>query len=145
MTRTFSKAYGLAGIRLGWCYSSPRVSSILSKVKAPFNANIFAQQLALIAIKDQDHIKLTVRQNKINKEWFEQELIKLGIKTLPSYANFSFIELTDEKAMLIFKALEQKGILIRQLKSYNLSNCLRISIGTLEDMKKIISTIEGVL
>lgn len=145
ITRTFSKAYGLAGIRLGWCYASSKVASILSRVKGPFNTNTFAQNLALIALKDQDHIAMIVKKNKINKEWFERELSKINIKTIESYANFSFIESTNEIAFLITQALEKKGILIRQLHSYNLPNCLRISIGTLEDMKNIIQIIKGVL
>ena len=145
ITRTFSKAYGLAGIRLGWCYSSPKVASILSRVKGPFNTNSFAQRLALIALEDQSHISMIVEKNKVNKEWFEKKLNKLDIKTIESYANFSFIESTNEMAILIANALEKEGILIRQLQSYNLPNCLRISIGALEDMKKIIKIIEGLL
>ena len=145
MTRTFSKAYGLAGIRLGWCYTSPKVASILNKVKGPFNANSLSLKLASIALKDQDHIKMTVSENRINKEWFEGELNKLGIKTMVSYANFSFIVSTRKMAILITEALEKKGILIRQLQSYNLPNCLRISIGTMEDMKKIVQIIKVLL
>ena len=145
ITRTFSKAYGLAGIRLGWCYSSPKVASILSRIKSPFNTSTHAQQLALLAIQDQQHIASIVSENKINKEWFEKRLNQLGIKTLPSYANFTFIESTNEMAILIARTLEEKGILIRQLQSYNLSNCLRITIGSLEDMKKITKIIAGLL
>lgn len=145
ITRTFSKVYGLAGIRLGWCYSSPKVTSILNRVKGPFNTSTLAQNLALLAIKDQEHISLTVKQNKFNKKWFEMELNKLGIKTIDTYTNFSFIESTNEIAILIAQTLEKKGILIRQLHSYNLPNCLRISIGTLEDMKKTIKVIEDLL
>ena len=145
ITRTFSKAYGLAGIRLGWCYSSPKVASILSRVKGPFNTNTIAQNFALIALEDQEHIAISVKENQINKNWFEKELNKLGIKTIKTFANFSFIESNKEKALLITKALEKEGILIRQLESYNLPNCLRISIGTLEDMKRIIKIIESLL
>ena len=145
ITRTFSKAYGLAGIRLGWCYSSPKIASILNLVKGPFNTSSLAQKIALIALEDQDHIKMISNQNKINKDWFEKELKRLNIKTLPSYANFSFIESTNDKVILICEALEKEGILIRQLISYNLPHCLRISIGVLEDMKKVIKVIEGLM
>ena len=145
MTRTFSKAYGLAGIRLGWCYSSPGIASILRRVKGPFNINTFAQNLALTAIQDQDHIKITVKENKISKLWFEKELKVLNIKVIETYANFSLIETTNKMAIIISQSLEKKGILIRQLDSYNLPNCLRISIGNLEDMKKIIKIIKSLL
>ena len=110
LTRTFSKVYGLAGIRLGWCYGSPKVASILSRVKGPFNTSTVAQHIALIALQDQQHIEMVVKENRINKKWFEKELNRLGIKTIQSYAN-----------------------------------CLRISIGTMENMKKIIYVIEGLL
>ena len=145
MTRTFSKVYGLAGIRLGWCYSSPKVTSILNKVKGPFNIGTLAQHFALIAINDQDHVKMTVKKNQINKKWFEKELSRLNINTVKTYTNFSLIESTNEMAIIITEALEKEGILIRQLDSYNLPNCLRISIGNLDDMKKIIKIIECLL
>jgi histidinol-phosphate aminotransferase len=145
LTRTFSKVYGLAGIRLGWCYSSPKVASILNRVKGPYNTNTLAQNLAIVALQDQKHIAMIVKENRNNKEWFETELKRLGIKVLPSYANFSFIETTNEMAISIAQALEIEGILIRQLQSYNLPNCLRITIGTLENMKKIIKIIQGLL
>ena len=97
-TRTFSKVYGLAGIRLGWCYSSIKVANILNKVKGPFNTNSFAQHLAMIALKDQDHIKKVLNTNKENKIWFEKELERMKFKYIQSFANFVFIELTELKA-----------------------------------------------
>ena len=145
LTRTFSKAYGLAGIRLGWCYTSVKVASILNKVKGPFNTNSIAQKIALIALKDQNHIQLSLKENKRNKEWFEKELKKLGIKTLQTYSNFSFIESTIEVAKNIADNLEKEGILIRQLNSYNLPHCLRITIGKMKDMQQIIKIIEGLI
>jgi histidinol-phosphate aminotransferase len=69
LTRTFSKAYGLAAIRLGWCYSSPIVASILSRVKGPFNTNTIAQDVALKALQDQNHIDNVILENKKNKDW----------------------------------------------------------------------------
>ena len=145
LTRTFSKAYGLAGIRLGWCYSSPRVSSILARVKGPFNTNTIAQKIAIIALQDQDHINMVIKENKKNKKWFEAELKKLNIKFFPSYANFSFLELSESDAKKISDTLLKNGIIIRQLDSYNLPHCLRITIGTMADMKKTIEILKGLL
>lgn len=145
LTRTFSKAYGLAGIRLGWCYSSPRVSSILARVKGPFNTNTIAQKIAIIALQDQDHINMVIKKNKKNKKWFEAELKKLNIKFFPSYANFSFLELSESDAKKISDTLLKNGIIIRQLDSYNLPHCLRITIGTMADMKKTIEILKGLL
>ena len=145
LTRTFSKAYGLAGIRLGWCYASPRVSSILARVKGPFNTNTLAQKIAIVALQDQDHVNMVVKVNKKNKEWFEKELKKLNINFFPSYANFSFLELSESDAKMISDALLKNGIIIRQLDSYNLPHCLRITIGTMEDMQKTIEVLKDLL
>ena len=145
LTRTFSKAYGLAGIRLGWCYASPRVSSILGRVKGPFNTSTIAQKMAIEVLQDQDHINMVIRENKNNKKWFEDELKKLDIKIFPSYANFSFLELSKNYAKKISTTLLKNGIIVRQLDSYNLPHCLRITIGTIEDMKKIIEILRTLL
>ncbi len=142
ITRTFSKAYGLAGIRLGWCYSSKNVASIISKVKGPFNTNVFAQQIAIEALQDQQHLKYVVAENKKNMEWFIQKLVELGLKFLPSFANFVFIECTNSKTDKIFDELLKNGIIVRQLNSYNLPNCIRITIGTMDEMKKVVSVLE---
>ena len=142
LTRTFSKAYGLAGIRLGWCYASQRVSSILSRVKGPFNTSTIAQKIAVIALQDQDHVNMVVKENKKNKKWFEEELKKLNIKFFPSYANFSFLKLSENDAKKISDILLKNGIIIRQLDSYNLPHCLRITIGTMVDMQKTIEVLK---
>jgi len=142
LTRTFSKAYGLAGIRLGWCYASQRVSSILARVKGPFNTSTIAQKIAFIALQDQDHVNMVVKENKKNKKWFEEELKKLNIKFFPSYANFSFLKLSENDAKKISDILLKNGIIIRQLDSYNLPHCLRITIGTMVDMQKTIEVLK---
>ena len=142
LTRTFSKAYGLAGIRLGWCYASQRVSSILARVKGPFNTSTIAQKIAVIALQDQDHVNMVVKENKKNKKWFEEELKKLNIKFFPSYANFSFLKLSENDAKKISDILLKNGIIIRQLDSYNLPHCLRITIGTMVDMQKTIEVLK---
>ena len=143
LTRTFSKAYGLAGIRLGWCYASQRVSSILARVKGPFNTSTIAQKIAVVALQDQDHVNMVVKENKKNKKWFEEELKKLNIKFFPSYANFSFLKLSENDAKKISDILLKNGIIIRQLDSYNLPHCLRITIGTMVDMQKTIEVLKG--
>ena len=145
LTRTFSKAYGLAGIRLGWCYTSSGIASILSRVKGPFNTNTLAQKIAIIALQDPDHIMMVVEENKKNKEWFEKELTKLNIKFFPSYANFSFIESSKDNAKKMSETLLKNGIIVRQLDSYNLSHCLRITIGTMKEMQKTISVLESIV
>jgi len=142
ITRTFSKVYGLAGLRIGWCYSSKKVSDILNKVKGPFNTTSIAQNLAILALKDQDHINSVVKFNLETKNWFENELKKLELQTFPSEGNFAFIKTTEKKAKEIAKHLLESGILIRQLNSYKLPDCLRISIGTRKEMEITINSLQ---
>ena len=142
ITRTFSKAYGLAGIRLGWCYSSEKVASILNKVKGPFNTDSLSQEMGIIALDDKEYLNKVIKSNQEVKNWFEAELKKINIKTLPSEGNFSFVEMSDEEAKKIFAHLANSGIIVRQLDSYGLSNCLRITIGTKKEMEATINSLK---
>jgi len=144
-TRTFSKSYGLAGLRIGWSYGSLHVSSILNKVKGPFNTTLVSQEIAIAALKDQDHIDRVVKANIEVKNWFEKELRLLNIQTKPSVANFSFIETTLDHADKIAKHLMKDGILVRQLQSYDLPHCLRITIGTKSEMEFTINSLKRLL
>tara|TARA_Y100000590_G_scaffold462141_1_gene625492 strand:+ start:3291 stop:4643 length:1353 start_codon:yes stop_codon:yes gene_type:complete len=141
ITRTFSKAYGLAGIRLGWCYTSKKVALILNKIKPPFNVNSLALKISNVALEDIDYLDHVINKNKKNKIWFEEELNKLNIKFLPSFANFTLIECkhNSNESDEIYNLLIKNGIIIRQLHSYNLPNFLRITIGTKSEMKKIVN------
>ena len=142
ITRTFSKAYGLAGIRLGWCYSSEKVASILNKVKGPFNTQSLSQEMAIIALDDKEYLSKVIKSNRDTKSWFESELEKIKIKTRPSEGNFSFVEMSDQEAKKIFTHLANSGIIVRQLDSYGLPNCLRITIGTKEEMEATINSLK---
>ena len=143
ITRTFSKAYGLAGIRLGWCYSSEKVASILNKVKGPFNTQSLSQEMAIIALDDKEYLSKVIKYNRDTKRWVESELEKIKIKTRPSEGNFSFDEMSDQEAKKIFAHLANSGIIVRQLDSYGLPNCLRITIGTKEEMEATINSLKG--
>ena len=144
ITRTFSKAYGLAGLRIGWCYSSEKVALILNKVKGPFNTQSISQEIAIIALDDKDYLKKVIDNNHNIKNWFEEELKKLYINTRSSEGNFSFIETSEEKAIKISKHLTNEGILVRQLDSYGLPNCLRITIGTKQEMETTIKALKKI-
>ena len=140
MTRTFSKVYGLAALRIGWCYSSEKVANILNKVKGPFNTQTISQEIAMLALDDKEYLREVVNNNYKVKKWFEDELKKMDIKCGSSEGNFSFIQTSESKAREISTQLTNDGIIIRQLDSYGLPNCLRITIGTQQEM---IATIES--
>ena len=145
ITRTFSKVYGLAGIRLGWCYTSKKIASILNKVKPPFNGNKIALLMASAALNDVKYLKQTIKKNQTNREWFERELKKLNIKFLKSETNFIFIECkkNSNKSDNIYNLLLQNRIIVRQLNSYGLPHCLRITIGTKDEMIKTIDVLKN--
>ena len=145
LTRTFSKSYGLAGLRIGWCYSSFDIVSILNKVKGPFNTSFIAQEVAIAALEDQEYIEEIVSKNYKIKSWFEDQLMQLGINVRKTFANFTFIEETNNKVELITQGLLEDGIIVRKLDSYNLPNCLRITIGTQEEMNKTLESLKKVI
>jgi len=144
ITRTFSKVYGLAGCRIGWCYSSENVALILNKVKGPFNTQSISQEMAMLALDDKEYLKEIVHNNHKVKKWFENELNKLNIQSRPSEGNFSFIETSQKKAKEISAHLTNEGIIVRQLDSYGLPHCLRITIGTEEEMKATIKSLKKI-
>ena len=144
ITRTFSKVYGLAGCRIGWCYSSKKVGLILNKVKGPFNTQSTSQEMAMLALEDKEYLKEVVDNNQKIKDWFENELKKINIKSRASEGNFSFIETTEKNAKEILMHLTNDGIIIRQLDSYGLPNCLRITIGTKDEMAATIESLKKI-
>ena len=139
------RSYGLAGLRIGWCYSSFDIVSILNKVKGPFNTSFIAQEVAIAALEDQAYIEEIVSKNYKIKSWFEDQLMQLGINIRKTFANFTFIEETNNKVELITQGLLEDGIIVRKLDSYNLPNCLRITIGTQEEMNKTLESLKKVI
>jgi len=144
ITRTFSKVYGLAACRIGWCYSSEKIALILNKVKGPFNTQTISQEMAMLALEDKAYLKEVVENNQKIKDWFENELKKLNIESRPTEGNFSFIETTEKKAKEISAHLTNDGIIVRQLDSYGLPNCLRITIGTKDEMFATIESLKKI-
>ena len=120
-----------------------KLHQYLNNVQPPFNVNTLALKIASIALKDKEHLKQVIAMNTINKEWFRKELKKLNIDSLPSETNFIFIKCNSDTNMAekINSLLLANGIIIRQLHSYGLPNCLRITIGTKKEMEKIIEVL----
>ena len=143
LTRTFSKAYGLAALRIGWCYTSQKVADIIKKIKPPFNTTSISQAIAIKALEDSKYIDEIVKLNSEVKNWFESELKSLNIKTKITEGNFSLIETSNDGAVKISNHLAKDGIIVRNLDSYNLHNFLRVSIGTKEEMEKTINSLKN--
>ncbi len=143
LTRTFSKTYGLAALRIGWCYTSKKVANIINKIKPPFNTTSISQLMAIKVLEDQEYIEKIVQLNSKVKTWFENELNKLKFNTKETEGNFSLIQTSIEGADKIASHLASDGIIVRRLDSYNMSNFLRVSIGTKEEMEITINSLKN--
>ena len=131
LTRTFSKAYGLAGLRLGYAIAHPSISRILKKVIQPFTINMAALVAAEAALSDMPFLRETYKFNQQGREKVLAELTKLNLKTLPCFGNFVTVDM-GKNSLPIYQKLLQQGIIVRPLHAYGLPNYLRITIGTPE-------------
>lgn len=140
ITRTFSKAYGLAGLRMGYAISNPEIAMILKKVMQPFAINLAAITTANAALDDESFIKKTIALNNKERIVVQQDLNKQGYTSLPSSCNFITFECKNN-ADKLFQYLLEQGIIIRPLKSQGLTNHLRVTIGTEEQNQRFIETL----
>ena len=144
ITRTFSKAYSLAGLRLGWGYASKTLINMIKKLRPPFNLPPGAIAAGIAALNDDSHLLKVINHNNSIKSWFIDELNNLGFKAYKTQANFVFVVIPDKKnqsASLINDYLLSRGIAVRYLLSYGLKNALRITLGTKEELSKTLETL----
>ena len=147
ITRTFSKIYGLAGLRVGWGYGSKVIIDSLKQVKPPFNVNSPALSAAVVAIKDNAWLNKEVKHvNKWNDKFYK-EFKKLNIETNKSFTNFLLINFDRIKknSSNIFRLLASSGILVRKMDIYGIKNSLRVSIGKSDENKKFILNLKKVI
>jgi len=142
--RTFSKAFGLAGLRIGYGISSSEIADVLNRVRAPFNVNTLAQVAAIAALEDNEHLQRSIQTNRQGMAQLKAGLDKLGLKTLPSKANFITIDFAREAAP-IDRALLQRGVIVRPLAAYGMPNFLRVSIGTEAENARFLEALGEVL
>jgi histidinol-phosphate aminotransferase len=142
MTRTFSKIYGLAALRLGWMYGPPAIVDAVNRIRGPFNVNGPAIAAGIAALADTGHLEVARAHNERWLAWLTAEIGKLGLTVTPSVANFVLIHFRDEKAAAEANALlMSRGVILRQLKSYKLPNALRMSVGTEEANRLAVRTL----
>jgi histidinol-phosphate aminotransferase len=128
LARTFSKIYGLAGLRLGYGIGHPELIAALEKVREPFNVNTAAQVAALAALEDSEHVQRTRQNNALGLEFFHRGLKGLGLEFLPSVANFILVRVGDGQR--VFVELQKRGVIVRPVGGYQLPEWVRISVGT---------------
>lgn len=142
--KTFSKSYGLAGLRLGYAIAERELISYMERVRQPFNVNILAQAGGLAALDDKDFLKKTRRLVLGGKDFIYQELSKMGLGFLPSVANFILID-TGKDSLEVFKAMLKFGVIVRDMKQYGLKDFIRVTIGTQKENERFIRVLRKVL
>jgi histidinol-phosphate aminotransferase len=128
LLRTFSKIYGLAGLRLGYGIEHLELIEALEKIRQPFNINALAQAAALAALDDADHVQKTRANNAAGLQYLEHEFQQLELEYVPSFANFILVQVGD--GMRIFQKLQADGVITRPMGGYQLPEWIRISVGT---------------
>lgn len=144
VTRTFSKAYGLAGLRVGYALASAEITDLLNRVRLAFNPNLLAQSAAVAALGDHEHIRKTVEMNNEGLQQMRDAYVDLGLEFIPSVCNFYTVDVGGP-GKPVFDALLKEGVIVRPVGNYGLTNHLRISIGTPEQNTRLISALRKVL
>ncbi len=144
MTRTFSKIYGLAALRIGWAYCPEPVADAINRIRGPFNLSSPAIAAGAAAIEDRAHEEVAVRHNEKWLPWLAAEIGKLGLKVTPSAANFLLVHFPAEVARSAATCdafLKRRAIIVRKVGAYGFPNALRITIGTEEENRKVASAL----
>jgi len=144
VTRTFSKAYGLAGLRVGYAMSHPVVAGLLNRVRQPFNVNMAAQAAALAALDDREHLQDCVQRNREGMQQLEAGFARLGLDWIPSAGNFVAVD-TGRSGADVYAALLQQGIIARPVANYGMPNHLRVTVGRADENARFLAALERVL
>lgn len=147
MLRTFSKLYAMAGLRVGWAYGAPGIIDTLNRVRGPFNVGAAAQAASVAALGDRAFVKRSLDHNRTWREWTARELAALGLTVYarqanaPTAGNFLLVGFAPGTAEAARLRLRDDGILVRQMGGYGLPDCLRITIGTEEEMREVVASL----
>lgn len=144
VSRTFSKAYGLAGLRVGYSISNPIIADLLNRVRQPFNNNSLALAAAEAALNDTEYLEKTIATNNSGMLQLTHAFAQLGLQWIDSAANFVSVDLI-RPALPVYQALLQKGVIVRPVANYEMPNHLRVSIGTEYENQKFINALTTIL
>ena len=144
ITRTFSKAYGLAGLRVGYAVSHPEVAGLLNRVRQPFNVNTVAQAAAVAALGDETHLEKGVQNNLAGLQQLAAGFEKLGLGYIESVANFIAVD-TGQRADGVYRRLLEQGVIVRPIAGYGLPDHLRVSVGLPEENLRLLAALKKAL
>jgi len=142
--RTFSKIYGLAGLRIGYGISTPEIVAAVNRVREPFNVNLVAQKAAVAALEDEEHLTRSREINRQGKDYLYRELQAIGLRYVPTQANFIFLD-TGLDCRRVFQGLLMQGVITRTGDIFGYPTYIRVTIGTDEQNLRFISSLKRVL
>ncbi|MDB5651199.1 MAG: histidinol-phosphate transaminase [Hyphomicrobiales bacterium] len=144
MTRTFSKIFGLANLRLGWCYAPAGICDALNRIRGPFNVNGPALEAGIAALEDTGHVQAAIDHNSKWLPWLIEEVSRLGLRVTPSVANFVLIHFPQSPGKSAADAeafLSQRGLVLRGVGAYGLPDALRLTVGTEEACRLVVAAL----
>ncbi|MCZ4130183.1 histidinol-phosphate transaminase [Stutzerimonas balearica] len=144
VSRTFSKAYGLAALRVGYAISSPRIADVLNRVRQPFNVNSLALAAACAALEDEDYLRASREANTAGMRQLEAGFRALGLSWIPSRGNFIAVDFARDAAP-VNQALLHEGVIVRPVAGYGMPTFLRVSIGTEAENARLLDALQQVL
>ncbi|SEH07947.1 histidinol-phosphate transaminase [Candidatus Venteria ishoeyi] len=144
ITRTFSKAYGLAGLRVGYSLSSPEIADLLNRIRQPFNVNSLALLAAEHALQEQTYLQQVAQDNQAGMQQYETAFKQMGLNFIPSKGNFIAVD-TGKAAAHVYEALLRLGVIVRPIENYELPGFLRISIGSPAENVRCIQALQQIL
>ena len=144
LLKTFSKIYGLAGLRIGYAITTPAIAAALDRVREPFNVNFAAQIAAQAALRDIDFVEKSRQLNLQGRDYLYQELEQLGLDYVKTNTNFIFLD-TGRDCQLVFRELLQHGVIIRTGDNFGYPTFIRLTIGTMEENRRFIKALQEVL
>ena len=143
VTRSFSKIYGLASLRVGYGVASAEITDVLNRVRQPFNVNAYAQAAAIAALKDRDFIKRSIQTNQDGLVYLARCLRELGLTYIPSVGNF--ITFIVPNAADVYDRLLHKGVIVRPVGGYDIENGLRVTVGTASENRQFVKALKDAL
>ena len=138
--RTFSKLYGLAGLRIGYGIGDREMIDLMHRVRQPFNVNAAAQWAALAALEDREHVQRTLEVNRQGMDYLAREIARLGLVFIPSQANFLLVRVGRARA--VYEGLLRRGVIVRSMEGYDFPEYVRVTIGTMEENRRLIQELK---
>lgn len=142
--RTFSKAHGLAGVRVGYGLGPAPLMQYFNRLRTTFSVSVIAEAAAIAALQDEAHIGKTVENNRYGAQWLSKKLTEMGLRPVPTYANFIFVDVGEDAAAL-GKRIQAEGVIVRPMTAWGISTAIRVTIGTPEQNERFVTALAKVL